>query len=172
MTARMPCKRRIVTLLVGAVAVGGCGSAPVLSPSGSLHLAATAPPTDHATLPGPDELIPPNVEGATPWIPMRSLPNGFETDRYASPDELAETFAAAILAGWAGSPQRPEIELHVLGEWAEAAVVIASETGAADDSVAGTQYALVMSADDAGWALEELWTRALCRRGVDGALCV
>lgn len=172
MKRRAPRSRLVLTLLVGALALGGCGSAPAVSPSRSVQVAATAPPTERAALPGQDELIPPNVDGATPWIPMRSLPSGFQTDGYASPDELAESFAAAILAGWAGSPQRPEIELEVLGESADAAVVIASETGVADDSVAGTQYALVMRADDAGWTLEELWTRALCRRGVDGALCV
>ena len=43
-----------------------------------------------------------------------------------------------------------------------------------DDSVAGTQYAIVSELTVDGWKLRELWARAVCRRGVDptGALCV
>ncbi|MGH2381188.1 MAG: hypothetical protein ACRDG7_08205, partial [Candidatus Limnocylindria bacterium] len=64
------------------------------------------------------------------------------------------------------------LALTVFEETSERAILIISETGLGDDSVAGAQYALLARADGARWRLVTLWSRALCRRGVSGDLCV
>jgi hypothetical protein len=124
-------------------------------------------------LPRPDLLVPEGVAQATPWIEMSRQPNDFDQDvLHASPTDLADQFGAAIHAAWSGGRERPDLDLESFQETAERAVLIVSETGLGDDSVAGTQYALIVVREDGGWRLDELWTRALCRRGSDGELCV
>ena len=51
-------------------------------------------------------------------------------------------------------------------------MLVVSETGRGDDSVAGSQYTLVLVREPNGWYLDELWIRALCRRAVFEDLCV
>lgn len=175
MSARVPLTWP-AALVVGALAASACASS--VAPPASMPGAATppaeraTPPAERAALPEADELLPTDVEAATAWMPMSSLPSGFETTGYASADELVDAFGGAILAGWAGSRERPEIRVDVLGESADQALAIVSEVGVPDDSVAGTQYALLMRGDDSSWSIEELWTRALCRRGTVDELCV
>ena len=152
--------------------LAGCGQ--VASPTSSaLSPAPSETLPDDFTLPGTDLLIPDGVAEATPWIEMSSQPSEFYPDVLrASPTELADEFGAALYAAWSGGPERPDLDLDTLDETAERAVLIVSETGLGDDSVAGTQYALVVVREDGGWRLDELWTRALCWRGSDGELCV
>lgn len=133
----------------------------------------TPEPSQWQTLPDADQLLPSGVVGSPPWIRMSSMPNDFDPDLlHASPADLADAFGAAVHAAWAGSADRPDLELDVFAETSERAVLVISEIGLGDDSVAGSQYALVAIAEGGSWRLEELWTRALCRRGVSGELCV
>jgi hypothetical protein len=46
------------------------------------------------------------------------------------------------------------------------AILVISETGFGDDSVAGTQHALVMVRGVDDWYVTSIWSRALCGRGV------
>ncbi|MGH2598651.1 MAG: hypothetical protein ACRDJ9_04610, partial [Dehalococcoidia bacterium] len=69
------------------------------------------------------------------------------------------------------SPMRPDLNLQALDESSDRALLLISETGVGDDSVAGSQYALMLVQEEDGWRLDELWTRALCRRGGDAQFC-
>jgi len=147
-------------------------------------LAACAAPGisgPQATLPGPvglpgtDELVPADVDGVVAWTPISAMPNEFDISaRFASAAAVADTFRSELEAGWAGGPKRPALEVDPISVGDDGGVIIISEIGPGDDSVAGTQYALVVGRAPDGWRLEGLWARTLCRRGVDHAsqLCV
>jgi len=157
--------RRAAAAAISAVLLGSCAGPPA-SPT---PFASATP----ITLPGPEALVPPGVASTTSWREMASLPDGFDaTAGYDTPSALADAFAAAIAAGYAGSPERPDLALEELGVTADRATLLMSETGVGDDSVAGSQYALVAARGPDGWTLEQLWTRALCRRGGDAELCI
>lgn len=160
----------LAAVVLAAVVLAACAA-----PNG----AGTAVP--EATVPGPealpatDEFVPARVDGVIPWTPISSLPNEFDISaRYASAAVLADTFRSELEAGWAGGPKRPTFELDTFSEGDTSAVIVISEIGPGDDSVAGTQYALVIGRAADGWRLEGLWARTLCRRGVDqaGQLCL
>lgn len=156
--------------MAGALIVAGCDAPAASSPSfdGS-PLAAKGP----IALPGANSLVPADVAGATKWTRMDSLPNHFDVEMsHPTPGELADAFGAAIHARWAGRPDRPDLNLETVDESADGALLIVSETGVGDDSVAGSQYALTLVRQGDGWKLDELWTRALCRRGVSDEFCV
>lgn len=156
------------TALACALVLVGCGDA--ASPSAA---APSEGAPEEIRLPGPGELVPDDVAGATAWIEVSSVPNDFDPDSlHASPADLADAFGAAIHAGTAGSPIRPDLALDLFEETPDRAVLIISATGFGDDSVAGSQYALVVVREADGWQLDEQWTRALCGRGVSGDLCV
>jgi hypothetical protein len=176
---------RGLRLALGVAIAGhpaGCGQPP--GPTALVESPATtplvespattpAPSVGAVILPGADALLPDRVAGATAWTEIGSLLNDFDPRApHASPQALAEAFGAAIQAGWAGSPEQPDLELEAIEETTDRAVAIVSETGIGDDSVAGSQYALVLLRETDGWRLDELWTRALCWRGVDDQLCV
>jgi hypothetical protein len=117
-------------------------------------------------------MLPRGVLSATAWREMSSLPTDFvDSAAYRSPAELADAFGAAIFASFAGSPERPELALDTIDESPERATLLITETGVGDDSVAGRQYALVIVRGGEGWIVDELWIRALCRRGGDAELC-
>lgn len=132
---------------------------------------ATGPPGD-TVLPAAEAFLPLNVPASTPWMRMSSQPSGFDLDvPHASAGDLADAFGAALAASY-GPDGSPELGLDVVDETDERALLLISETGLPDDSVAGTQYALVVTREADGWRIAELWTRALCRRGVSGNLCL
>ncbi|MGH2379687.1 MAG: hypothetical protein ACRDG7_00470 [Candidatus Limnocylindria bacterium] len=151
----------------------GCGTAsitPTETEGTGPSVAVSAAPI---TLPGPEALLPDDAVEAVSWVQMSSLPNDFDPEGgYASPSDLADAFGAAIDAAYAGSPQEPDLKLDPFVESEDHAVLIISETGLGDDSVVGSQYALVVSRGAGGWVLDDIWTRALCRRGVSDQLCV
>ena len=124
-------------------------------------------------LPAGAAFLPENVPASTPWVPMASQPSGFDLDEpHASVSDLADAFGAAILASSAQPADRPQLSLDVIDEKPDSALLLVSEIGLGDDSVAGRQYALVVTHESGRWRLDELWTRALCARGVSGRLCV
>lgn len=159
-------------LLVALVALAGCGSAPPPPTTVSQPTAASEAP-GFVVLPAADELVPVGVASTTRWISTSSLPPGFDPDAsHPAPEALAEAFAAAMADSQAGGI-RPRWEIEeVIGQEDGRAVVVLSELGAGDDSVAGSQYAIVVRSDDAGWVLDSILARALCRRGGDEELCV
>lgn len=159
----------IAFTVIGALIAAGCGA-----PTASATSPETSPLAVGSPIPLPSglALIPANVVGATQWTRTNSLPSDFDAEvRHSSPGELADAFGAAIHASWVGRP-RPDLSLDTVDESAYGALLIISETGLGDDSVAGSQYALVLVREDDGWRLGKLWTRALCWRGVSGELCV
>ena len=162
--------RQRLGLVVCLAAVAAC-AAPV--GPGAAVPDATVPGPE--ALPGTDEFVPAGVDGVSAWTAMSSMPNEFDiSDRFASPAVLADTFRSELEAGWAGGPNRPIFELDAFSEGDASAVFVISEIGPGDDSVAGTQYALVMGRALDGWRLDGIWGRALCRRGLDqvSQLCV
>ena len=151
------------------------GIAACAAPGASPTVVRDPPLAGPEALPEADEFVPAGVDGATDWTPMSSLPHEFDISaRFASPAELANEFRSQLEAGWAGGPKRPTFELDTYTEGDAGTVVVISETGVEDDSVAGTQYALVIGRGADGWTLNGLWGRALCQRGVDldSQLCV
>ena len=161
--------RRVVAASAVALAwLTACGALEVASPAEESRA-----DTGELILPAADAFVPPNVAASTPWAPVAGQPSGFDLDEsHASVGDLADAFGAAIFASSTGGPIRPDLGLDVIDETDERALLIISETGVGDDSVAGTQYALAVTNEAGGWRLEELWTRALCWRGVSGDLCV
>lgn len=159
-------RHSLVVLLV--VLLAACGALEVASPA-----TESSPEGREVILPGADALLPPNVPASTPWSPIASQPSGFGLEEsHASVSDLADAFGAGILATFAGGPDRPDLGLDIIDETDDSALLIVSQTGVGDDSVAGTQYALAVTNEESGWRVEELWTRALCWRGASGDLCV
>ncbi len=164
---------RRVTLAIAVAPLVGCGAAsvtPIETVRSDPSAAMSATPI---TLPGPEALLPDGAAEAVSRVQMGSLPNDFDPEgNYASTSDLANAFGAAIDASYAGGPQRPDLQLDPFDEREDHAVLIISETGLGDDSVVGSQYALVVSRGADGWMLDDIWTRALCRRGVSEQLCL
>jgi len=153
---------------LAAVAIVACAA-----PAGTAGPEPTAPGAE--ALPDADDLVPAGVAGAVAWTPLSSMPNDFDVSaRFPSPQALADAFVVQLEAGWAGGPLRPTFELDTFSEGETRTVLVITELGVADDSVAGSQYALVIGRGADGWALGGLWGRALCQRGVDrpSQLCV
>ena len=164
--------RRLI-LAIALVPLVGCGTAPITPVETDRSDPSAARSAAPITLPGPEALLPDGAVEAVSWIQMSSLPNDFDPEAgYASTSDLADAFGAAIDTSYAGSPQRPDLELGPFNEGEDHAVLIISETRLGDDSVLGSQYALVASRGTDGWVLDDIWTRALCRRGVSDQLCL
>ena len=171
--ARPLAERFSGAVLVMVLAVGGIAAC--AAPGASPTVVRDPPLAGPEVLPGADEFVPAGVDSVIDWTPMSSLPNEFDISaRFASPAELADEFRSELEAGWAGGPKRPTFELDTYSEGDAGTVVVISETGIGDDSVAGSQYALVIGRAADGWRLDGLWGRVLCRRGVDlgSQLCV
>jgi hypothetical protein len=124
-------------------------------------------------LPADDELVPPGVAAVGGWVATSSHPTGFDpTSRHENPEALGESFAAAADAAWAG-PTRPRWTLDEVNRQSDGRVaVIVSELGAGDDSVAGTQYAIVARSSDGTWGLDIIFARPMCRRAVADGICL
>lgn len=164
--------RRVIMAIV-IVPLVGCGASSITPIETHRADPSAVGAAEPITLPGPNALLPAGAVEAVSWIEMSNLPNDFDpTAGYASTSDLADAFGEAIHAGWTGSPDRPDLSLETFDASSERAVLIISETGFGDDSVAGSQYALVVSRGSDGWVLDNTWTRALCRRAVFEDLCV
>ncbi len=146
--------------LMVALLLGGCGFLPFATQDGE------AEPGVFVVLPGPDDLVPQHVAGVGDWATLSSRPDAFEPGpAHVTPEALAEAYARAIgapAAGVAGTTEQPEGRV----------LVVLNVEGPGDDSVAGTQYALVVVDGDAGWVLDEVLARPLCTRGVADGICV
>jgi hypothetical protein len=159
--------RRLAAAVLLA-ALGACAE-----PAASPTVEPVTPAGGAAVLPGGQAFVPDGIGGVTPWIQISSLPGDFDAGTaYATSADLADAFGGEINASFAGSPQLPDLTLDVADESEDGALLIISETGIGDDSVAGNQYALVVRREDDGWRLRELWRRGLCSRGVTGERCL
>ena len=116
-------------------------------------------------LPGAAEAVPGGTIGATGWMGTADLPNAFDASaEHASPEDVADAFVAAL--------GEEELNVDVYTERPDRVVTLVTETGRGDDAVLGSQYALSIEPRGDGWYLAGLYLRTLCRRGVDGELCV
>ena len=144
-----------------------------MAPSPSTAPVASATQGAVVALPDAQALLPDGVAGASPWSRMPSLPDDFDDSAgHRSPTDLGDAFGAAINASFAGGPERPDLALDVVEQSDAIAMLVVTETGIGDDSVAGNQYALIVRLAADGWRLDELWRRGLCKRGVSGEFCV
>jgi hypothetical protein len=151
-------RRRAAWLAIALAALGAAGCA-----------AQTAPtPRPALTLPASDERLRDGAVAATSWVDMGSGPIGFNAD--ASFRQPRDASAALIEALTAHTGSIYETAGLVGGEDRE--LLLVSETGEGDDSVAGLQYLVLLELDGREWRIEEMWTRALCRRGVVQDVCV
>jgi hypothetical protein len=147
------------------IALGGCSS-PEATPS----------PTDARSggLPGPFDLLPPGARGAVAWVPATALAESFDARvPYDSPQAVADAYGASLLEAYAPGPDRPRLTLEPAMETDARVILIISETGFGDDSVAGNQHALVMVRGVDEWYITSIWSRILCGSGVHptGARC-
>lgn len=139
--------------------MGGCGGADE-SPAEGSH----APPPF------------PGSAAATSWRAVDDLPEGFGLtgDRF---DSSFATLRALMTFGVqqdGGLPEGMRLVGDILDGDAATARAWMQLIGNADDSVAGSEFLLVMTRDDRGWFIERMTYRDHCRRGVDvaGDLCV
>jgi hypothetical protein len=163
--------RRVRAALAFALALtllSGCGLLPTTAPTPT-QLEGPGP----ALLPGSTDLVPSGSAGVGGWQGTTSFPSGFDaTTTYATPDAVGEELAAALAASYTGGLEAPTYTLASFTEADDRVVLVLTELGAGDDSILGSQYALVADASAEGWRLTELYARPICRRGVSGALCV
>lgn len=66
----------------------------------------------------------------------------------------------------------PTFGLESLPIDGDRALLLVTEGGVGEEPVFGTQYALVAVASAGGWRLDDLYARALCRRGVTAEVCL
>ena len=120
--------------------------------------------------------VPSGASGATGWEPVTSHPEPFDVDEaFRSAGAVADAYGEVLHQSYAGAPDPPNLELGTVSATAEREVLIITETHAqGDDSVAGSQYALVVISGTDGWHLTSVWLRTVCRRGVDttSGLCL
>ncbi len=118
---------------------------------------ATSPPTSSAGL------VAAAPEDATVLITDLL---GDSPPAVVDPADLAELVADALAS--AGDPT--QVDEVSGGEPATAVITVIVRD---DDSIGGVRYTLTMEGDDAlGWVVASAMSENLCRRGVDGPLCV
>ncbi len=163
--------RRVEGIAVAAIAVivSACAVLEPIEPTPT-QLRGPTP----IVLPGEGDLVPTGIAGVGGWSGTTTFPAAFDGSAvHDSPEAVADAFIAALSAAYANMPMRPTHEVAAVGEQASnRTLVVITELGAGDDSVAGTQYAVVAEPNTDGWRLTELYTRALCRRGVTNGLCL
>lgn len=161
-------KRRAAVVIGLAVALlAGCATP---APIGPTPTRLEGQPT---VLPGSAEFVPAGLSGVTGWQGTDSFPGEFDADAtHETLEMLGTVFIEALRTSWAGSPQVPTFGLESLAIEGDRALLLVTEGGFRDDSVFGTQYALVAAASAGGWRLDDLYVRALCRRGVTDDICV
>lgn len=163
----MRLQRATIVIGLTAVALAGCGG---IMPPTSIPTPLDDQPV---LLPGSSDLLPPGVEGAIGWQGTSSFPSGFDAGAvHESPEALADAFADALLSGFAGAARAPRISRDSTVVEGGRAVIIVTEGGTGDDSVFGTQYAVVAEQTTDGWLLDQIFARALCSRGVTDELCL
>jgi hypothetical protein len=139
---------------VSLLALGACDSA------------ADAPTPSQGrsgSLPGPFELLPSGVRGATNWTTVTALVDSFDARAaYESPEAVADAFGAALLEGYPPGPDRPRLTLEPAIETEERAILVVGETGFGDPLIAGNQHALVVVSGTDGWYVTSVWSRILC----------
>ena len=118
-------------------------------------------------LPTRNQQIPQGACGTSDWVERRDLVDhaDLESESTSKPGDLADAVADLLRDGAAiGSAARAyDPTTYTQGEaWA---VIVLTESGAGDDSVAGSQYAVVAERTDAGWTLSEVHAREICLRG-------
>ena len=159
------------------IAVAALGIA-LLGAACDLTGGETASPTDlegpaPVLLPGENVLLPAGVEGGGAWAGIDRFPESFDADEaHDTPQALADAFAQAVVLSFDGDAVHPQMELVLTDEQGDGRVLLVlNETGTADDSVAGTQSALVVAETERGWVVADLYARPLCARGVDIGGC-
>lgn len=161
--ARQPSSILVVLLLLAA-----CGAP---GPS-ETRLPTSVPTPDpfNVVIPSREEFVPAAVAGVTEWMAMPSLPDGFDARiAYRSASAAGEAFGSALAMALGAGGNRPSVRVDAFRESDELALLVVTEEGVGDDSVAGSQYALDFVHEPDGWTLYQTWIRTLCRRGVDAS---
>lgn len=142
-----------------------------------LVLAAGCGATDES--PGEGSHAPPPFPGsvaATSWRTTEDPPEGFGVtgDRFDSPFATLQALITFGVQQDGGLPQGRRLIGDILDADATTARAWMQLIGSGDDSVAGSEFLLLLKKDGRGWFVEELQYREHCRRGVDvaGDLCV
>jgi len=148
-------RRRSDSLLATALAIGLVGCVLVLSAEPTPTLIEGPAPV---LLPGDNELLPMGTAFVGGWIGTSSFPGAFDPDAlHADPERVADALAAALRASFAGASSVPVYGVAAVDEQGPGrTLVILTELRAGDDSIAGTQYAVVAQETADGWRLEEL----------------
>lgn len=129
--------------------------------------------------PGQGSHAPPPFPGsvaATSWRTTEDPPEGFGLtgDRFDSPFAALRALMTFGVQQDGGLPEGTRLVGDILDGDAATARAWMQLIGNADDSVAGSEFLLVMTKDAEGWFIESMAYRDHCRRGVDvaGELCV
>jgi hypothetical protein len=153
--------RRILVAALLLVVLAACGG-----DAGATDILGPDPLPDSGTY------IPAGVRGVTSWAPMPGLPPGFDIGAtHASAADAGDAFGSALTAEPAAGRT---IRFDTYRLTGELALLVITESGAGDDSVAGAQYALELIHEADSWRFHQVLRRTMCRRGVDAAndLCV
>jgi hypothetical protein len=154
-TRSRPTAARLAVALA-ILAAAGCASEAVPTPRPAL------------ILPAADERLRDGAIVATSWLDMGSGPIGFNADAsFAQPRDAAAALIDALTAHTGSA-----YETDGLVAEADRELILVSESGFGDDSVAGIQYLLLLEIDGRDWRIDELWTRVTCRRGAHQDVCV
>jgi hypothetical protein len=179
---------------LAALALSGCGGddAGTTASEPAVSLGETPNPTDGATTVSPTSAPATTVDSAgsvpaTTTRPATSPPTSAAELVAAAPEDatvlitdllgdpppvvidptdLAELVADALAS--AGDPT--QVDEVSSGEPATAVITLIVRE---DDSIGGVRYTITMEGDDSlGWVVASATSENLCRRGVDGPLCV
>lgn len=142
---------------VSSSAAPGTTSTSTAATTATTTRPATSPPT---SAPG---LVAAEPEDATLLITgLLGTPPPAAID----PADLAELVADALASG--GDPTG--VDQVSSGDPASAVITVAIR---GDDAIGGVRYTLTMETDGSGsWAVSSAASENLCRRGIDGPLCV
>ena len=139
----------------------------VIAATGCAAETATTPRAD-LVLPASDEWLREGAVAATSWLDMGSGPAGLNARAsFLEPNDASSALIEALTAHTGSA-----YETHALVGEPDRELMLVSETGVADDSVAGLQYVMLLELEGREWRISEMWTRALCRRGVAQDVCV
>lgn len=118
-------------------------------------------------LPTRNEQIPEGASGVGGWDERRSMLEGLDLGAMSEPDDLVDAVATWLRDEVATGGEAPAYEATTYTKGEAWAVIVLTETGGAgDDSVLGSQYAVVAERNDGGWELSEIHSRPVCVRGV------
>ena len=162
MPGRTRPSRRLAPLCALAALIVGCDS------SVPTQTAVPTPDPFDVVLPSSDEFVPGGVVGVTEWSFGPGLPDEFDLSvRYPSAEAAGDAFGTALAEALSDRSIAPRIRVDAYRQSDALALLVVTEDGTADESVAGSQFALDFVHEPGGWTLYQTWGRFLCRAGVD-----